>query len=788
VIRPLDRKLLRDLWRLRAQVLAIGLVIASGVGLLVMSLTSVEALRDTADAYYERYRFANVFAEVKRAPEYLLERIAGIDGVQTVEARVVHVAVLDIDGFEEPVLGQLVSVPEDGEPRLNRLALRQGRYPQLGAPDEAVLSEPFALAHSLHIGDSVRAVINGGWRELHVVGVALSPEYVYTIGPGALMPDDRRFGVVWLGHKALQTAFDLDGAFNDVTLSVLPGTDPEQVVDRLDRLLARYGGVGAYSRADQASNWFLTNEIRQLETLASFLPTIFLAVAAFLTNMVLARLIAVERAEIGLLKAFGYGNVDVAWHYVKLVLAIGTVGILLGSFAGYWLGLYNTTMYAEFYRFPFLLYRPGPAPFIVAAAASLAAALLGAIAAVRRAAQLPPAQAMQPPAPTMFRRSRISRLDVARLLDQPTRIVMRQAARWPVRSFVTSAGIAMSIAVLVVSLQWLDAINRIVDVYFLQAQAQDVTVGLTEVRSAAAVGELARLPGVSSVEPMRAVAAKIRAGPREQREAVQGVPAHQLLSKVYDAEGRAVDLPREGLVISTMLARLLAVAPGDHVTVEVLEGRRPVLEVPVASTFETYIGSPAYMEIGTLNRLMHEPPSVTAVHLRADPRRRAELFRELKQIPSISSVTLRSAAVATFHDTMARTLLIYVGFFIVFSAILAFGVTYNAARIALSERGRELATLRVLGFSRGEISYILIGEIGLLTFIALPLGAACGSALARMLVGAFRTELYRVPFVVESSTYGWALLGGFLATLASVLLVRRRLDRLDLIGVLKTRE
>ena len=464
MIRPLDLKLLRDLWRLRGQVLAIGLVIASGVGLLVMSLTSVEALRDTADAYYERYRFASVFAQVKRAPEYLLERIAAIDGVQTVEARVVHAAVLDIGGFDEPVLGQLVSVPEDGQPQLNRLALRHGRFPRLGAPDEAVLSEPFAQAHSLHPGDSLRAVINGRWRELRIVGIALSPEYVYTIGPGALMPDDRRFGVVWLGREALQAAFDLNGAFNDVTLSVLPGTDPELVVDRLDRLLARYGGVGAYSRADQASNWFLTNEIRQLETLARFLPTIFLAVAAFLTNMVLARLIAVERSEIGLLKAFGYGNAAIALHYVKLVLAIGTVGIALGWFAGYWLGLYQTTMYAEFYRFPFLLYRPGPAPFGIAAAASLAAALLGAIGAVRRAARLPPAQAMQPPAPTMFRRSLLSRFDVARLVDQPTRIVMRQAIRWPLRSFVTIAGIAMSVAVLVVSMQWLDAINRIVDV------------------------------------------------------------------------------------------------------------------------------------------------------------------------------------------------------------------------------------------------------------------------------------------------------------------------------------
>jgi putative ABC transport system permease protein len=787
-LHTLDRKLLRDLWRLRGQVLAIGLVIASGVGLLVMSLTSLEALRNTSAAYYERYRFADVFAQVKRAPESLASRISAIDGVQSVETRIVRGAVLDLAGFDELVTGQLVSLPEHGESILNRLALRAGRFPHAGKPDEVVLSEPFALAHKLGPGDQLRAIMSGRWRKLSVVGIALSPEYVYTMAPGALMPDDRRYGVLWMGREALQAAFDLDGAFNEVSVSLLRGADPERVVDAMDRLLDRYGSHGAYVRADQASNWFLTNEIDQLETMARFLPIVFLAVAAFLTNMVVGRLVAVERPEIGLLKAFGYGNTAIAWHYLKLVLAIGGVGTLLGWFVGYWLGLYSTTMYADFYRFPFLLFRPTAGPFLLAALASVGAAVLGALGAVRRAAALSPAAAMQPPAPPLFRRNGPFLPQFLERLDLPTRIVLRQTSRWPLRSLVTSLGIAMSVAVLIVSMQWLDAIHRIVDVYFLQAQGQDVTVGLVEARSSAAVRELARMPGVLAAEPMRTVAAKLRSGPREVREVVQGVARHQSLYRVYDAQGTALDLPPDGLVISTVLADRLAVRPGDTITVEVLEGRRPVLEIPVVATFETYIGRPAYIAMDALNRAMREPPSVTAVHLRVDPVQATRLFRELKQIPQVSSVNLRSAAVTTFNETLARTMLIYVGFFIVFSATLACGVAYNAARIALAERARELATMRVLGFSRREVEYILIGEVGVLTFSALPLGAVIGWLLARWLVRAFETDLYRVPFVVDPSTFGWAVLGGFLATLAAVLLVRRRLDRLNLIAVLKTRE
>jgi putative ABC transport system permease protein len=787
-MRALHRKLLRDLWRLRGQVLAIALVMASGVGVLVMSLTTVESLEETAIAYYERYRFGHVFARVERAPEHLVERLREIPGVQAVETRVVRTAILDIEGFEEPVIGQLVSIPERAEPRVNRLALREGRLPQFGHPDEAVLTEPFAQAHGLGPGDQLRAVINGRWRELTVVGIALSPEYVYAIGPGALMPDDRRFGVLWMGHEALQAAFDLDGAFNDVSLALLRGTDPDTVIDRVDRILARYGGIGAYARADQLSNWFLMSEIDQHRTLATILPTIFLAVAAFLTHMVLGRLIAVERSEIGLLKAFGYSNRDIAAHYARFALGIGTAGVLLGWFLGYWLGLYHTRLYADFYHFPFLLFRPGPQAFVIAGAVSLGSALIGALAAVRSAAALPPAEAMRPPAPPLFRRTVISEFGFVQRLDQPTRILLRQVIRWPGRSFITAAGIGMSVAVLVTSMQWLDAINHMVDVYFLQAQGQDISVGFAEPRSSEIERDLARLPGVRSTEPMRAVAAKLRHGWREEREAVQGLPAKQQLYHVYDAEGRALELPPDGLVISTMLAKLLDVDVGESITVEVLEGRRPVLEVPVVATFETYIGSPAYMDIDALDRLMRERPSVTAVHLRVDQLQRETLFRELKSLPRVSSVTVKEAAVQTFHETMAKTITIFVSFFIIFACALAFGVTYNAARIALSERGRELATLRVLGFTRAEISYILLGEVALLTFFALPFGCAVGFGLASLIVQAFETELYRVPLVILPETYGWAMVIGLAATAVSAFLVRRRVDRLDLIAVLKTRE
>ena len=785
---PLDRKLLRDIWRLRGQVLAIALVIGSGVAVLVMALATHASIKETTRAYYERYRFADVFAEVTRAPEFLVRRISEIPGVMAAESRISAFGNTEIADFAEPVVSRLISIPEGTQPRLNRLALQRGRFVEKGRRDEVVVNEPFAESHGLNLGDNIWVVMNGHKRKLTVVGIALSPEFVYSIGPGALMPDDRRFGILWMGREALAGAYDLDGAFNSISLALLRDTSRAEVIDRLDLLLESYGGTGAYERKDQISNWFLMNELDQMETMARILPTIFLAVAAFLANMVLARLVAVERSEIGLMKAFGYSNGEVAWHYAKLVIAMALAGILLGWLLGALLASYNTRIFAEFYRFPLLYFRPDPAAFAIAAVVSLAAALVGSLGAVLRAARLPPAEAMRPPEPPNYRRDGLSQSRIGLFLDQPTRIFLRQIYRWPLRSLMTSSGIALSVAVMLMALQWIDSIDRIVTVNFYQAQRQDATLALEEARAPGLLFDAANLPGVMATEPLRAVPADLSTGVKSYRGSLVGLPREPKLQLVYDVGGRSLSLPSHGLLISTKLAEKLDLQVGDRLQVKFLTGKRREVSVPVVELFETYIGMPAYMEIDALNRLLLEPPAIDQINIKVDAAAMPALFSELKDLPSVSAVSLRQAQIDTFHDTMGETLMIFVTFYIGFACALAYGVIYNSTRIALSERGRELATLRVLGFSRWEISYILLGEVLLLVFIGLPLGCLVGYGLSWLMTLNFETELFRVPFYIEAFSFGVAMLVALAATLFSAALVRRRLDRLDLIAVLKTRE
>ncbi len=788
-MRVLNRKLLRDLWYLRGQVLAIGAVIASGVAVLVMSLSTLEALRETSTAYYQRYQFAEVFASVKRAPEKLSKRVHNIAGVHTVETRIVHYATLDVEGFAEPVMGQLVSIPDDREPTLNKLALRAGRWITPARHDEVILHEAFASAHGLQPGDELQAVLNGHQRTLRITGIALSPEFIYNLGPGALLPDELRFGVIWMSRAALAAAFDLQGAFNEISLTLIPGVQAEQVIQALDGLLDDYGGNGAMARADQISNWFVMNEIKQQATMSVILPGIFLLIAAFLTNMVLARLISIERSQIGLLKAFGYRNSEVAAHYALLVSAIASVGIIIGFLVGVWLGRLNTQIYADLFRFPLLLYRPSMIAFALAGGLSLLTALAGAASAVRHAVTLTPAQAMLPPSPPIFQRSRWASNRVVRWIDQPTRIMLRDIARWPLRSGLTGSGIAAAVALLVMALQWEDSLDYLAQSYFFDAQHQDVSIGLADPQASNIVHDFTHMPGVLAAEPARLVSADLSAGPVTHRGAIYAISGSAQLQPAYDErQHRNFAMPASGLVLSTNLAEKLEVTVGEFIWVKLREGRRPLVQLPITGLLETYLGMPAYMHIDALHQLLHERRSTNHVSLLIDTHYTAQFYRELKSLPSVSAVMLRQAAIDAFYSKVVEHLMVFVSMFSILACALGFGIAYNSTRIALSERGRELATLRVLGFRSAEIAYILLGEIVLLSIIALPFGCLFGYGLVNVMTAAFKTELFRIPLVIEPSTYGGAMLITLLTIAVSAMIVLRRIKRLDLIKVLKTRE
>jgi putative ABC transport system permease protein len=787
-MRAIHRKLFRDLRHIRGQAVAIALVIGAGVALYVLMLSTFDSLALTQRTYYNRYRFADVFASLKRAPLTLAGEIAQIPGVAQVDTRVVVDVTLDVPGISAPVTGRLISIPEEHRPALDDIALQAGRYIEPGRSDEVICNAKFAEVNHLQIGDGLAAIINGRRQTLRIVGLALSPEYVYAIRPGELVADDARFGILWMGRQALSNAFRMEGGFNDLTLSLMPNASSEEVIARLDRLIDPYGGLGAIPRARQLSHFFLQSELDSLHGIGRVVPIIFLAVAAFLLHIVLGRIVSIQRQEIATLKALGYGNWGVAFHFMEFSLLIGVAGAILGVAVGAWMGRGMTQIYTQFFQFPVLEYRLDPRVVIQAVAVGGAAAALAALGAARRILRLPPAEAMRPEPPAVYRVSWIERAGARRWLSQSTRIVIRNLQRHPMRALLSTVGVAFGGAIMVVGLFSIDSVDYALNVQFHMAQLYDVVITFVEPASASAGQEVERLPGVMQSEPMRAVPVRLRAGPRSRHLAITGLPDPTPLNRVVDSSLAVVQLPPDGLVLSRKLAQVLGVRQGDRVTVEVLEGARPTRQVVVSDLVDEFLGTNAYMRIDALHRLMREGDSLSGAYLSVDPLQLQPLFRTLKATPRIAGVSLKSAALESYQKTLAENIGITRTVTIVFALIIAFGVVYNTSRIALSERARELGTLRVIGFSRAEVSYILLGEIALVTLAALPLSLVLGYGLAAAAVRAYDTEVYRIPLIITARTSVEALATTVVATLVSGWLVRRRLNRLDLIAVLKTRE
>jgi len=773
---------------MRGQMIAVTMVLACGIATFVNMRSAFQSLEAAQTEYYATCRFADVFTHVKRAPEFVATSLAAIPGVAAVQTRVVMDVTLDVPGLDEPATGRLISIPGRRIPMLNDLFLRKGRYIEPRQRGEVLISEAFALANRLSAGDHLSAVMNGRWERLHIVGVALSPEYIYEIRPSEVFPDNRRFGVLWMNRDLLGPAFNMKDAFNDVAVSLTRGADEREVISRLDQMLERYGSLGAYGRSDQISFRFITDELGELRVYGLILPALFLCVVSFLLNILLSRLVGTQRSQVAVLKAFGYTRIEIGIHYLQLALVAVTGGAIAGVVLGLWLASGMMNIYARYFHFPVLRLQADPALILVAVAIAAGSACLGALSAVRRAAGLAPAEAMRPEPPATFRPGLLERTGLRTLLSPASRMIVRNLGRRRWRALFSSLAVALSVALVVSGRYGIDAVYRLVSVQFHTIQRADVTVVFQEPRPSRVQHELAGLAGVVRVEPYREIPVRLRWGHRSRRVALLGLISDGELRRPLDERLQPLELPPDGLVLNAKLAEILESRPGDSITVEVLEGARPVRQVAVAAVVDEPVGLGAYMNAAGLHRLMREGDTVSGTYLKVDPAIAPNLYSTLKNMPSVSGVAVRDAMLASFWKTFGDSIWVSTAFLVGFASVIACGIVYNGARIVLSERGNELACLRVLGYTRGEIGLILLGEQGLLTIASIPVGLILGFALSALLSRFFSRELFRLPLVVNAGTYAFAAMVVVAAAMVSGLIVAERLRHMDLTAVLKSRE
>jgi putative ABC transport system permease protein len=779
--RILDRKLVRDLWVFRGQASGIVLVLACAAAAVSMSFSVQRSLDATREDYYRRYGFADLFASVTHAPLSLVETIRRIPGVEAAAARIVGYGTISIAGFDEPVSGRLISLPEDGDPPVNALVLRRGRRPAADQPEGIAVNESFAAAHNLSPGNRLTATIGGHKRNLVVAGIALSPEFIFALGPGQIVPDDRRFAIVWMDRSALATDLGMSDQFNDLALRLRPGTSTSGVTEALDRLLALYGGTDIHDRSQQYSHAFLSSQLTELGAVGVLVPAIFLGVAVVLLHASMLRIVELQRAQIGIIKALGFDDHSIGWHYVKFALVLAGAAVLLGLPVGIALGYGMTRIYAEFFHFPFLNYRPDMLAAAGVIAALGCAATLGAMPPAGRAAALRPAVAIRPASPVAYRRIAGERLE--RHLTAPASMILRQLGRRPLRPMLTAATIAFAVGLQIATLFSFDALDEMVDVFYARTQHQDATIVFAGPLPATLLVELEAWPGVGAVEGYLATPVRISLAGTSRHVVLIGLPAGGTLHRLLDLVLQPTPVPGIGIALSRALATILHADVGDRVTVSSATGRP--FEVPVTKLVEQYIGMGAYMELAALDRLLGDKAVVSGAEVKLADGDHSDFYRALKDSPVVAGFVPRVPTVTAFRQTMARTLTIIVSFFVAFAGVAAFAIVDATVRIALSERLRDLSIMQALGFGNGTIVFMLAGELGAAILAALPLGCVVGVGLGHLIVWNLDNDLFHVPLVVGWRSY--AIAGGTVLAAAtlSFTLAARRLRFVDLPTVLR---
>lgn len=787
-MKALDRKLLRDLRLMWSQALTIALVVASGIAGFITTFSAYDALSWSRDVYYSQARFADVFSEIKRAPMSLRSQLELIPGAAHVQTSLVHDVPIDLPDVPDPIIGRLIGLNLREPPSLNVVYVRSGRMilPHQSGEMEALVSEGFAVGRGVKPGDRVRALVNGKRESLLIVGIATSPEYIFAGLAGS--PDQRGFGVFWVDHAGLAAAYNEEGAFNRVAVRLAPQASEGAVIDGLNRLLAPYGGMNAHGRDRQMSNLILNSEIKEQRVLGTVLPSIFLAVAGFLLNVVLSRQISTQREQIAALKALGYDNLAIGIHYLKLVMVIVAAGVLIGLLTGAWLGHWFSGIYAEYFRFPTIYYRVKPALILTAISVALFAAVLGTLGAIKSTVTLAPAEAMRPPSPGVYRPMLLERMGLKNRFSPAVRMILRTMERRMLRTLLTTVGVAVSMAIVVAGAFWGDSIDYLVETQFGLVLRGDVEMSLIEATPAAVLNDVRRLPGVTATEGLRTVGVRFVHEHHDRWGAIQGFEANPKLLRIVDVDHHVNQPPLDGLLITDRLAQRLQVSPGDILQVEVQEGQRQVLEIPVRGIVKEMMGMNAYIERRALNQLLKEGDLVNQIVVAVDSNREPDFLLRLKELPRVVGAVSNTVMLRNLQEVTARNMMVFSTILTLFACIIAVGVVYNTARIALAERAWELASLRVLGFTRAEVSGFLLGELAIEIALAIPLGVALGYWLALTITNLIKTDEFFFPLIIEPKTYAFAALSVVIAGLVSALIVRRRIDRLDLVAVLKTRE
>lgn len=796
-MRVLTKKLWRTVRSTRGQFFAVTAVVMVGITIYISMATTSYNMTRSKETFYREYNFADYYFHVIRAPQGVIRQIEAVPGVVKATGRIQKdVPVIKENG--ERATARLTSYPLPMETEVNRLLLLSGRlfekYPE-SSGGEVLLDPKYAEANRLAPGDTVTIVAEGRQVPLTVAGTATSPEFIYVIkDPASWIPEPETFGIFMVPHNQAEQILNLSGQVNQVLVKLAPGTDEEKVAEAVKAILAPYGNLASYPRKEQMSASVLQGELEQLRTSAFFLPSIFLGIAALIEFVMLGRMVKTQRLQIGTMKALGYSSYQIMLHYAGYAVMVGFFGALFGSLPGILLASSFSGAYAQFFNLPEVISGVNLKAILYGLILSLSVGAVAGLIASRGVLGVRPAESMRPESPRKVGRVPFEnwtwlwhRLDIA------WKMSLRTTNRNRFRTAVTLVGVIFATGMLVVALFSNDMVGYMLDKQFYQDQRYDYFVRFTAPVQQGELLAVSRLDGVLKVEPVLEVPVRLHFRGRSQEELLVGMPPDTSMRRLWSDTGRPLKLPEQGLLVSRSTAAKLKARVGDEVRVETLLGLGPSRwsVMKIAGVNQEFVGGTSYTTLEQANRVLQESRLVSGAMLKVAPGRAGQVEEELREMTGISSILSRQKALEGFNEQL-QYMYYFVSIMVAFALILGFAIVYNASVMSFGERKRELASLRVMGFTVREVSGLLLKENLLQTLAGVALGLPFGRLLAEGYINAMmRSEaytLYSFEVVIYPLTYVLSALGGILFVTVAYRFAVKNVLKLDLVEVLKTRD
>ena len=784
----LFKNLLRDIKKSKGQFISILIIVVLGVTFYTAINSAFENLSNSSTKYYEDYRLADIWVDIYNAPIAIKEKLESIPNVKTATGRIIKDASINIS--EENATLRFITLPDIKRDIINDVVIKSGRYFSDSDSNQCLLDEDFFKANNLNLGEYIYPIINGNKVKLKVVGSVKSPEFVYILKDSSeMMADNKRFGIIYIKQSFGEAIFDLKGFINNIAIQISNGSDVKVIKDDVKKALKNYGVKSVIDREEQTSSKMISEEIKQLKSMGGTFPIIFFMVASVIIYIMMGRMVENQRTQIGVLKAVGFTNVQVLTYYMSYSAIIAFIGSFIGSIIGTYMGVGMTKLYNQYFNLPLGDVKIYGEFVVPAFMLTLFFCLFAGYNSCKAIFKIMPSEAMREKSPQSGKKIIVEKIDLIwRNISYLEKIIIRNLFRYKKRALLISIGVIFSSAILLVALSMSDSMNFMIKQQYGNIQDYDIKVKLSKLISVEELNNIKNITHVKELEPVLETGVEISNGWKSKNVGFTALVKDPQMYKVEDKNGNAISIPKNGILISEKLANTLGVKVNDSVNIKFYFPGKDKKEMVVKGIVVQYLGLSTYTSMDNLNGILGEGMIASSAVLKLDNINfENEVKDKLRDMPNVTSVESKTDSLNALLKTMGG-MEASIGVYIILSGILLIAVLYNIATINIFERQRELATLKVLGFTNNEVKKLIFNENYIIVIFGMIIGLPFGKWLGAYLMASSSTDAYTIPYIIEIKTYIIAIILTLLFTAITNLTLMKKIKALDMIEVLKNKE